>query len=209
MLKFRCLKHNFQAAFCLFSLKLRFRQPENIFFGEQPLSKQNKVRAELETAEGWISIKDLQSGNSWLGKPLSKRLQKRTAEIFSLAKQKLWHTAKIMVKLGDNICNLFVSKAHPFYSTGKRDPNTGNIIPYPATTIITSGRLKSGDVLLLPHHKDRYQICLFTRPVSIAVRPNEEIGCRHLQTGTHYDSRWQSWEIGQIVSTQTIIIKMA
>lgn len=174
------------------------------FFWRMILSHHD--RAELETAEGWISIKDLQSGNSWLGNRLSKRMQKRAAEIFSLAKHKLWHTAKILVEWGDNIKSIFVSKAYPFESMGKTTP-TGNIMPYPAPIIITSGRLKSGEVLLLPHHQDRYQICVFTRPVNIAVRPNEAIGCRHLQTGTHYESRWQTWEIGQMVATRTLIVR--
>lgn len=183
-----------------------FRQPESYFL-ENILSNQPHDRAELETADGWISIKDLQSGNSWLGNRLSKRLQKRTVEIFSLAKQKLWHSAKILVKLGNAISDLFVSKAYPFETFGKRDANTGNIIPYPMPQPTTSGRLKMGDVLLLPHNKHQHQICLYVRPVSIEIRPNEEIGCRHLQTGTHYESRWQSWDMAQMIHTQTLFIR--
>lgn len=172
------------------------------------MSRPPHDRIELETAEGWISIKDLQSGNSWLGNRLSKRMQKRAVEIFSLAKQKLWHTSKILVEMGNNIKNLFVSKAHPFERTGKSDPSTNLIVLHPSPIAITSGRLKSGDVLLLPHHQHTYQICLFVQPINLAVRPNEAIGCRHLQTGgTRYESRWQSWEMSQMVSTHTLQIK--
>lgn len=171
------------------------------------MSYQPNDRAELETTDGWISIKDLQSGNSWLGKRLSKRLQKRTAEIFTLAKQKLWHTAKILVKLGDTISDLFVSKAYPFETFGKCDNNTGNIIRHPMPQTTTSGRLKMGDVLLLPHNKQQHQICLYVRPVQIVVLPHEKIGCRHLQTGTHYESRWQSWDMAQMIHTQTLFIR--
>lgn len=171
------------------------------------MSNQSNHHAELETADGWISIKDLQSGNSWLGNRLSKRLQKRTIEIFSLTKQKLWHTSKILIKLGDAISSLFVSKAYPFDVFGKRNKNTGNIIPHSMPQITTSGRLKINDVLLLPHNKQQYQICLYVCPVQFAILSNEVIGCRHLQTGTHYESRWQTWDMAQMIHTQTLFIR--
>lgn len=171
------------------------------------MSNPHHDHAELELADSWISIKDLQNGNSWLGNRLSKRLQKRTVEFFSLAKQKLWHSAKILVKLSGALSSLFVSKAHPFETLGKRDNQTGGIIPYPTLQPTTSGRLKVDDVLLLPHNPKQYHICLYVSPMHMEIHPNEEVGCRHLQTGNHYESRWQSWDVSQMIRTQTIFIR--
>lgn len=173
---------------------------------------------ELETAEGWVSIRDLQSSQSWLEKHLSKRLKNRALEIFSLAKQKLWKTTQCLLSWQRH---LFASKAYPFETKGKIDLEMSSsslplalatfttltsetpILVFPEIKIVTLGRLKGGEILLLPHKKEKYQICQYIHHVDFAVRAGEKVGCRHIQVGQHFESQWQVWTLSQMIQTQS------
>lgn len=167
---------------------------------------------ELETAEGWVSIRDLQSSQSWLEKHVSKRLKNRALEIFSLAKQKLWKTTQCLLSWQRH---LFASKAYPFEIKGKIDLEMSSsslpavlisdtpILVFPEIKMVTLGRLKGGEILLLPHKKDKYQICQYIHHLDFAIRAGEKVGCRHIQVGQRFESQWQVWTLSQMIQTQS------